>query len=105
MKEATYEGDPQDDGDKTVEQKLGTKACEEGEARYATENPGKTVKIKKIRVRDVMRSQPARFDEEGKPGNTVSGAEWEGIIFAIEARNPGWKYKGSGANSCCCTWG
>ncbi|MEX5214666.1 MAG: hypothetical protein AB7G48_03430 [Nitrospiraceae bacterium] len=104
MKEATYPGDPRDAGDKTVEEKLGTDECTAAEKRFEQET-GRPVRIKKIKVRDVMRSQPARFDEEGKEAKQLSGDEWKGIIYAIEARNPGWKYKGTGANSCCCTWG
>lgn len=104
MKSASFPGDPRDDGDKTVEEKLGTEACETGEQRFQKET-GRAVAIKKLRVRDVMRSQPARFDEVGKPGDLLNGDQWKGIIYAIEARNPGWKYQGTGPNSCCCTWG
>ena len=100
----TYPGEPCDDGDKTVEEKLGTTHCEAGEKKFALENPGKTVQIKKIKVRDVMRSSPARFDETGKQGRQLTPEEWKGIIHAMEAHCVGWTYQGAGPNACCCTW-
>ena len=93
-----------DHGEKTVEDKLGTDACEAGEAQFK-QTTGSDVSIKNITIRQVMISQPAPFEETGKPTPPrVDGDQWQGIIFAIEAANPGWKYAGAGPNACCCTW-
>jgi hypothetical protein len=90
---ATEEGDPFDPN-KTVEELLGMKATREAKL---------TDQEKNFTWRDIARSNQARFDPPaGQTANVISGPQWDHIILAIEKKT-GFKYKGGGANSCCCT--
>ena len=89
-------GDIDLNANKTVEDILGTKACDDS---------GMTPEQKGIRVRDIMFSTSATFDPPAgqSKGKQLSGDDWQKIIDATEKRT-GWTYKGAGAHSCCCTF-
>jgi hypothetical protein len=80
--------------DKTIEEILGTEACQAA---------GLTDAEKGRRWRDIAFSNQAQFaPNDGKKAETIQGGEWDHIIKAIEHHTK-FTYKGRGPNSCCTT--